>query len=373
MNRIFPIPFYSFCKTVHNNGGLSQSGLLHSFSWLVKTTASEPFRWIELALHNNKIESYQIEQDPVFILGYYRSGTTYLQQLFMQDERFGYTSLYQTIFPELMLTFEKSMTPVLEKFAKIFKSQNHFHRTQLTWNSPGEEDIALMSSLNPDTAQWGVLFPGNSMKYFQEYTLFETITDVDLNKWKQQYLYLIKKISIANKNKQLILKSPPNTARIQQLLRMFPNAKFIYISRHPLDVYSSCKRLWQMIHKRYMLGKYSPEATDKIIIETYSQMMDRYIADKNLIPEERLVEVCYEDFIMHPIEIIEKVYLQLNLDSFEFCRAAMNEFALAQKNYQMLNHSLDKIEAGEVQQKLSVYINYWQTIRHSAQYKKVAV
>jgi hypothetical protein len=367
MNRFFPIPFYSFCKTVYNNGGLSRSGLLHSFPWLVKTTALEPLRWIELALHNKKINAYQIEQDPIFILGYYRSGTTYLQQMFMRDNRYGYTSLYQTIFPELMLTFEKSMTPLLEKLTKIFKSQNHFHRIPLTWYSAGEEDVAMLSFLNSNATQWGILFPEKALDLFTKYVLFENISAKEVLQWQNKYLYLVKKISIANKSKPLVLKSPPNTARIKQLLKLFPNAKFIYISRHPLDVYSSCKYLWQMIHKKYMLGKYSLTETNKNIIKTYSGLMDRYIRDKQLIPSANLVEISYENFIMQPIKTIENIYLQLGLKKFEYCKEAMKEYSLTQKDYQRLAHC--KNESDEVQHQLYPYINYWNDVKNCTHYQ----
>lgn len=367
MNRFSPIPFYSFCKTVYNNGGFSRSGLLHSFPWFVKTTALEPLRWIELALHNNKIESYQIEQDPVFILGYYRSGTTYLQQMFMRDDRFGYTSLYQTIFPELMLTFEKSMTPVFENLTKIFKSQNHFHRIPLTWYSPGEEDVAMLSFSNSNAAQWGILFPENALGFFTKYVLFENVPAKEVLQWQNNYLYLVKKISIANKNRPLVLKSPPNTARIKQLLKLFPNAKFIYISRHPLDVYSSCKSLWQMIHKKYMLGKYSLYETNKNIIKTYSSLMDRYIRDKQLIPSANLVEISYENFIMQPIKTMEDIYLQLNLKKFEYCKEAMTEYSLNQKNYIRQVHCNNELD--EVQHQLYPYINYWTDVKNSTHYE----
>ncbi|MEO7044921.1 MAG: sulfotransferase, partial [Ferruginibacter sp.] len=254
MNKFFPIPLYSFCKTIYKNGGLSRRGLLHALPWIIKTTALEPLRWCELALYHKKLKFYKIEKGPLFILGYYRSGTTHLQQMFMQDDRLGYTSLYQTIFPELMLSFEKSMTPVLEKIAEVFTTQNHFHRIPLTWFSPGEEDVAMVSLMNSNAAQWGILFPHKAIEIFKKYALFQNIPNKELINWGEDYLYLLKKISLANKGKPLVLKSPLNTVRIQQLLWLFPNARFIYISRNPVDVYASTQRLWKMIIKKYVLG-----------------------------------------------------------------------------------------------------------------------
>ena len=362
MKNLFPIPFYSFLKTAYKYGGFSVKGFLHAFPWIIKTTTLEPLRWIELMKHNKKIDSYKIEKDPLFILGYYRSGTTYLQQMFMQDNRLGYTSFYQTVFPELMLTFERSMTPVLEKITRTFRTQNHFHRIPFTWRSPGEEDVAMLSSMNANAAQWGVLFPGQAINSFTKYALFEKISDEEVQKWQDSYLYLVKKISLANNCKPLVLKSPPNTARIKQLLSLFPNAKFIYISRNPVQVYSSSKRLWEMIIKKYILGSYSEINLQQIILETYSKSMNSYMKDKQLIPQERLIEISYEDFIKQPIHVLKQAYEKLALGDLEYCRDAMNRYVHQQKSYRVLEHTINEEELSIIKNHLAPYINYWKEI-----------
>ncbi len=364
MNSLFPIPLYSFIKTAYKYGGFSGKGFLHAFPWLIKTTAIEPLRWIELTRHNKKIESYKIEKDPLFILGYYRSGTTYLQQMFMQDNRFGYTSFYQTVFPELMLTFEKSMTPVLEKIANTFKTQNHFHRIPFTWCFPGEEDVAMLSSMNASAAQWGVLFPNHATDTFTKYALFEKISVDEIQKWTDSYLYLIKKISLANQRKPLVLKSPPNTARIKQLLSLFPNAKFAFISRNPVAVYSSTKRLWEMIIKKYAIGSCKATNLQQIIVETYSKSMNNYMKDKLLIPQDSIIEICYEDFIKQPIDMMKHIYRNLSLGNFEYCFDAMDQYVHTQKNYKTLKHNIIEEELRTVQDQLAPYANYWREIKN---------
>ena len=363
MDTFFPIPFYLFCKTIKKYGGLSGRGLFHALPWIAKTTAFEPFRWIELALYNKKIKSSAIETDPLFILGYYRSGTTYLQNMFMQDNRLGYTSIYQTIFPELVLTSEKSLTPFLEKISKAFKMQNHFHRIPFTWYSPGEEDVAMISFINVNAAQWGVLFPEKAIETFTKYALFENISPEELHNWKNSYLYLIKKISIVNNGKPLVLKSPLNTARVNQLLSLFPNAKFVYISRNPVHVYASSKRLWEMIIQNYILGRCSAVNIQQIIIDTYSRSIDSYMKYKLLIPQGRLIEISYEDFIMQPIDTIKQIYDRLSLGNFDFCNEAMNRYVLDQQKYKTLKYVLDQKELNLIEHQLAPYIHYWSQIK----------
>ncbi len=43
------------------------------------------------------------DMDPVFILGHWRSGTTFVHNVLAHDKHFGYTTTYQTVFPHIMM------------------------------------------------------------------------------------------------------------------------------------------------------------------------------------------------------------------------------------------------------------------------------
>ena len=352
MNKLFPLPFYCFLKIAFRNGGFTGKGLLNTLPWLLKTTLFEPLRWIELATKNKKIRQHTIPNPPVFILGYYRSGTTYLQQLFMEDKRLGYHSNFQMVFPEIMLTTEKWLTPVLESITRIFKLNNHVQRIPLTWyKSPGEEDVAMTAFLDPHAAQWGYFFPEKMSEYFEKYVLFQKISEDEMEKWKQSYFLLLKKISLANKGRQLILKSPPNTARIKMILSLFPDAKFIHINRNPYEVYASNKRLWKVAQEIYTLGSSKSFDVNSNIIDSYSKIMHRYLEDKYLIPTGHLAELRYEEFINNPVESMKNIYTSLHLDDFAYCEKEIVEFSEGQKKYVTLHHQLPDKEVKIISKK----------------------
>jgi hypothetical protein len=277
----------------------------------------------------------------------------------MQDERLGYMSLYQTLFPELMLIFERIFTPLLEFSSKLIKAKNPFHRIPLTWHSPGEEDVGLTGIVSPYAFQWGYLFPQKIYHYLEKYILFENISFDEIQDWKNTYLYLLKKLSIANKSRQLVLKNPPNTARIKMLLSLFPDAKFIYIHRNPFEVYASNKRLWEMIRDIYMLGRSRSVNFSNIILDTYSKMMNRYLQDKPLIPSGQLIEIQYETFIENPVDTMKNIYHRLNLRNFSYCEPAMLAYACKQKNYSLLKHHLAPGEQNIVSEKWEKFIEYY--------------
>lgn len=358
MGKFIPIPLYSFLQIVTSNGGFSRKGIRHSIPWFLKTIIAEPFRWVELATKNRIIKEHTIRQQPIFILGYYRSGTTYLQQMFMQDQRLGNMSLYQAVFPELMLTFENIFTPLLEFLSKLVKARNPFHRIPLTWHSPGEEDVGLGGLVSPHGLQWCYLFPEKISGYLERYVLFENISNAQVDDWKNTYCYLLKKLSIANNGKQLVLKNPPNTARIKMILSIFPAAKFIYIHRNPFQVYASNKQLWKMIRETYMLGRTRSVNFNDIILDTYEKIMTRYLQDKELIPAGHLLEIAYETFVINPVETMRNIYHGLNFGDFSYCEPAMVAYANKQKNYSRLQHNLQDHEYDIVSKKLKNFIDY---------------
>lgn len=360
MPKFYQIPFYRLCKVIAKNGGISGKGFFHLAPWLLKTTLLEPFRWVESIKYGKRIKCHSINQPPVFILGYYRSGTTYLQRMFMQDERFGYTSLFQTVLPEIMLTCERPMTKMLDKASSLFKLQNHFHRIPLQWDHfPGEEDVAMTAMLKPGASQWGMLFPKRSNAYFEKYVLMQDISESELKQWKDNYLLLLKKISIANKGKPLVLKNPPNTARIKVLLSLFPDAKFIHIARNPFEVFASTRRFWDVVKKNYALGSLRNVNTDQLILDSYARIMQQYMKQGILIPEKNLVEINYETFISQPEETMKCVYERLGLVDFEKCRAAMTNFANQQKTYPLLQHRLEEETEKNISKQWAPYINSW--------------
>ena len=359
MNRLFPLPIYTFLKIAIENGGFSTKKLKNILPWLIKTILFEPLRWIELAMQNKKISQHTITKDPVFILGFYRSGTSYLHHFLTQDDRFGYHSNFQMVFPDMMLSCEKMLVPVFEFIFRLFDLHDPVHRVPLSFRFPGEEDGAMTTSLNPRGAAWGYFFPKKMNEYFQKYVLFENIPASEIEEWKRAYVFLLKKISLANHNKQLVLKSPPNTARIKLLLSLFPNAKFILIHRNPYEVYASNKRFLKVTNDIYAVGGTNSVDVNTIILDTYSKTMHRYLMEKDLIPHGQLIELPYEDFIKKPVASIRKVYETLHLNEFSYCENKMTSFAALQKKFIKLDHKLPPDERRVASEKLEPFIRHW--------------
>jgi hypothetical protein len=359
MDKLFPLPVYTFLKIAFQNGGIDLRRIKNLPPWLIKTVLFEPLRWIELATYNQRIKNHQITKHPLFILGYYRSGTSYLHQCLVQDDRFGYHTNYQMVLPEVMLTTEKALLPVFDFICRTFHITDSVHRVPLSFSFPGEEDATMTTYLDPKGAQWGYFFPQKMTGQFQKYVLLENISDAEMEAWKRSFIFLLKKIAIASQQKQLVLKSPPNTARLKLLLSIFPDAKFIFIHRNPYQVYSSNKRFWQVLQKVYALQTTKSVDVNAVILDTYSKMMQRYLQEKDLVPPGQLTEIAYDDFIQDPLANLNKAYQALHLDDFSYCEEKMKLFTGHQKEFLQIKHELPESERKMVSEKLEPFIRHW--------------
>jgi hypothetical protein len=194
---------------------------------------------------------------------------------------------------------------------------------------------------------------------FRKYVLFEDIPAAEIRLWEQSFTYLLKKISLANHEKQLVLKSPPHTARMKQLLTLFPEAKFIFIHRNPYHVYASNKKFWGVLQKAYALQGAESIDVNAVILDTYARMMQRYLQEKELIPGDQLTEIAYDDFIQNPVESLRKAYNALRLPDFSYCEENMALFTGPQRHFVQLKHDLPETERKMVSEQLEPYIRHW--------------
>ncbi|HID38625.1 MAG TPA: sulfotransferase [Calditrichaeota bacterium] len=219
----------------------------------------------EIQQFESLIQKTEIEHDPVFIIGHWRSGTTFLHYLLSQDKHFAFTNVFEGRNPHTFL----SNQALLEKRLERYKPQKRvMDNVSVQLISPAEDEFAMaIIALKSPLLGW--LFPQNR-DYYDRYISFETVPEEELNYWKNRYLYFIKKLTLKYK-RQLLLKSPINTARIRHLLNIFPKAKFIHIHRNPYDVFRSSLKLFNTAVRNSELTNSSLQNFEEYILSHYKK------------------------------------------------------------------------------------------------------
>lgn len=310
---------------------------------------------IENAIYNRKFKGVEIKQDPLFIIGHWRSGTTYMHNVFACDKQFGYTTTYQTVFPFLML--------FLNRFFKLMTSiampkKRPTDNLELNTDQPQEEEFA-MANMTPYSYYNFWVFPQDTDEYRDKYLLFNSITSKESKDFDEAYTRLIKLSLYNTKGERYLSKNPPNTGRVAHLLKLFPNAKFIYLVRNPYTVYESTCNYFSNTIIPLKFQDYSDEQMKSSILETYSQLYDKYESDKLLIPEGNLVEMKFEDFEADPLERCREIYEKLSLPNFHKTEAAIAAYVGNKKGYKKNRYSYAPETIDTVNKHWSRAIEQW--------------
>ena len=265
------------------------------------------------------LQDKPLMHDPVFILGHWRSGTTFVHNVLACDKHFGYCTTYQTVFPHLMMWgqpfFKKTMS-------WLMPDHRPTDNMELAVDLPQEEEFALSNMTSCNYYNFW-FFPQHMQEYADKYLLMDDISDDELREFEQVFTKMIKIALWNTGGTQFLSKNPPHTGRVRELVKMFPNAKFIYLMRNPYTVFESTRSFYGNTIKPLQLQAISDEELERNIISVYAKLYHKYEADKKHIPAGNLIEVKFEDFEADAMGMTEKIYRSLNLPGFEEARPAI--------------------------------------------------
>ncbi|GAC1447977.1 MAG: sulfotransferase [Isosphaeraceae bacterium] len=258
---------------------------------------------------------------PLFILGHYRSGTTLLHELLSIDDRFASPNRYQTFNPRTFLGTERWLAPLVEPFMLPRRVQE-------------DEVAALNLTLLSPYMDW--CFPRSRFGY-RRYLSFEGAEPSEVAAWSEAMTSFLKALTLKN-GRSLVLKSPPHTARVRLILKMFPDARFVHIQRDPYAVFLSTLGLLKAVQPVFRLQG-GPTAIDvEDVLLTYTAMYDAYFADRPLIPNGQLVEVAYEELEVNPISEVRAIYGGLSMGDFETFRPKLEAYVASIAGYRKNRH-----------------------------------
>jgi len=289
------------------------------------------------------------DTQPIFILGHWRSGTTLLHEMMIRDPRFGYPTSYECFCPSHFLISEWC-TPLI-KF--LIPSKRPMDNMPAGWEHPQEDEFALCN-LGAGSPYTLLAFPNNP-RDDSRFLDFVGTTPAERSRWMKLFRWFVQRISHKT-NKQLVFKSPPHTARIRELVEMYPRAKFLHIVRDPLSVYPSTTRLWRSLCGVQGLQVPTYAGLDEEVLSTFCRMYDSFDRSRPLVADENFHELRYEDLVANPVGELERVYQKLGLGDFESLRPHLNSYLESQKSYQTNKHNLSPEMVAQLAERWGPYM-----------------
>jgi len=259
---------------------------------------------------------------PVFVVGHARSGTTLAHRLLCGDERFSTFRYYELMLPSLT---EKKLVRAgawldrtllggrLEKRlqaweARKFGPTQHIHKMGLA--IPEEDDLIFQSSCA--SGFWMTKLP-----YLGELDFFHVDRRPAASRRRLMGYYrecVRRQLYLNGADKIHISKNPTWCGRVETLIEIFPDARFVVPYRNP---YETIPSLLKLMHVSWKRGGNMDQAK----IRESTRVMTDLSYEHYVLPEEVLARhpatrraiIDYRELVSAPRATIEKVYADLGI------------------------------------------------------------
>lgn len=257
-------------------------------------------------------ELQNITFQPIFILGVHRSGTSILYKMLTDTGSFNAVTAYHIVkYDELLYNHHQDVEKkVKEELTASFKTEDSEDRR-----------IDNMKVTADFPEEYGFLLTKQTIQMY--------LTSKNLSLFKE----LCKKIQMLEGNdKPLLLKNPYDFPNFLFIKKMFPDAKFVFIHRHPFKTISSARSAMDILTQRKnpygtqllfglnekvyhplllyplrLIFSRIPEISVIIITRITASWTNYYMKNVKKLPANDYVTITYEEFCMHPQATIETI------------------------------------------------------------------
>ncbi|MAS93304.1 MAG: hypothetical protein CMO55_08915 [Verrucomicrobiales bacterium] len=347
-----------FLKHALFSGGLDPRTRYQRFIGWVGQTLRLPLATIEKVKYRGAINRQMFKKPPVFLIGHWRSGTTHLHNLMSRDPQFGYMRFSETAMPLDMLGPKVRIARKI--IDRALPETRGYDNVKLTLDEPQEEEMAL-GNLNPIGYYYIYYFPQDMALHRDRSMFFEECTQKEKERFQKNYEFLIRKVNYAKEGKQLLFKNPPSTTRMEMILEMFPDAKFVNIVRNPWPVFSSTCGKFPRLYNAFAWQPFQNVDIPGFVLDTYEKVMQRYIEDRDRLnlPADQLVETTYEKITADPTGEIGRIYDTLGLDGKEAGLKEIDAYVKGLKGYRRNVHTIAPEHAEQIRERWKFAFDEW--------------
>jgi len=321
---------------------------------------------MQLVAHSEALEKAKVPP-PVFLLGFWRSGTTFLHELFCCDTRFGFPTTYACMNSAHFLLTEQGF----HKRRGKQEAYRPMDNMQYSWTSPQEDEFALLCMGAP--SPYEALLVPSLMSNPQLLLDVRLRSTEDQDRWKRTLQLLLRELTV-QQNKPMVLKSPTHGFNFPLLPSVFPGSRFVIIERNPYEVFASNLKLWKTLLDMYSLESSSSEQIEKFVLAAYL-IHEEVIAEgiRKTAPEN-VAGVRYEDLVANPLGEMKRIYSELKLSGFEDAQPALEKYIASvaghQRNRLVLSpaqkDSVDETWGALIREKGYSWPENWLTLKPSA-------
>ncbi len=289
-------------------------------------------------------------EDPIIIVGHYRTGSTYLHQLLNRDPGLVAPSLLQCTYPECFNAAKPFASKIVARF---LPSTRTFDNVRLSIDSPQEDEYALLR-MGVRSILEEVVFPGSG-----EYALMRkdpAFNGEDPSVWAEALQAFVNRVSASGGGRRVVLKNPLHSYRIGNLTQLYPNARFIHICRHPYEMVPSTVRMWNVVGRENALrGQWRPPILAEVA-RGAERMYRKLEEGLGVVSRSHKYCITYESLSSNPEEQLRRIYDHFGLTISPKFKSDLTAFLRENRGYRPNAYTLSPVARDTIRRHMGEYM-----------------
>jgi hypothetical protein len=291
------------------------------------------------------IEATPIQQ-PIFITGLPRSGTTFLHRLMLLDETNRAPAVWETIAPSPDAGTKERRIAAVARQLKAF-----------TWLAPEFPALHPLEATSPQECSEITAHVFRSLRFDTNYHIpsYRSWMDADVVRHLPAYRFHKRFLQYLQfhdgMERRWVLKCPEHLFALEAIRAVYPDARLVFVHRDPAKVLLSQARLTEVLRRPFtrkldpkMLG---PHESRRWLDGTRRMMA---VGDDAGLPEA-VCHVHHLDLISDPVATVEGVYRHFGMAFPAHTAAAVEAYVAAKPRggyaphtYRFEDHGLDEAQ-----------------------------
>ena len=275
---------------------------------LASAAARAPFSAVERVITARAVRR-EPPAAPVVVVGHWRSGTTHLFNLLAAAGEMAHATPVAVGLPHDLRGLARPLDPLLRRAIPARRGIDPMTVGPL---APQEDEIAL-AAMGAPSYYHGIYFPRDIERAMRTGVFFDECGEGDRARWRDALRTFTAKMSLAGGHRRVLIKNPAHTARLREILHLWPDVQIVHIVREPCAVHHSTQRMFTDLLGMLALQDHDSAAVDRVVNETYPRMMAAAARDLSGLPAHRAVTVSFEHLTARPLEVIAHIARRLQL------------------------------------------------------------
>jgi hypothetical protein len=284
---------------------------------------------------------------PVFIVANPRSGTTLLHRLMsLDEERFLPFQLYQTLFPAivhqrflaLLAWLDRRTGRLLERLLRrferrVFKGWKGIHA--LGFNRAEEDEMLFVYTLLSP----GIYLLFHSIKALRHVSFADQLPERKRRRLMRYYRGTLQRHLYANGPDKVFLdKNTLFCGRIHCVLDAFPDARVVYLVRHPCEVVPSFVSMFYTGWHAHSPDIAKDGAPSQELADVAMAFYELMLEARAELEAKGVVTVRYTELVADPKAVVERVYDRFGLPMGDALRQRLEAATDQAREYRSEHH-----------------------------------